>query len=112
MAHSLQAQASTELALAPCDQPELLEARVRAHFGSAAPIRWAASTSHAIRSALRGEAVAIVPEPLPEGEGELRVFEELPFRDVARAAGCTENAAKVNFHHAVKRIKEWLAGKP
>src|SRR6266700_1895440 len=90
MAHSLQAQASTELALAPCDQPELLEARVRAHFGSAAPIRWAASTSHAIRSALRGEAVAIVPEPLPEGEGELRVFDVLRAEDgsvVAYAAG-------------------------
>src|SRR5438067_3235670 len=90
MAHSLQAQASTELALAPCDQPELLEARVRAHFGSAAPIRWAASTSHAIRSALRGEAVAIVPEPLPDGEGELRVFDVLRAEDgsvVAYAAG-------------------------
>src|SRR5205814_451060 len=34
---------------------------------------------------------------------ELRVFEELPFREVAQIAGCTENAAKVNFHHAVKR---------
>ena len=52
MAHSLQAQARTELVLAPAEQPELLEARVRAHFGSAAPIRWAASMSHAIRSAL------------------------------------------------------------
>ena len=55
MAHSLQAQAQTELVLAPAEQPELLEARVRAHFGSAAPIRWAASISHAIRSALAGE---------------------------------------------------------
>src|SRR5438309_7492401 len=75
MAHSLQAQASTELALAPCDQPELLEARVRAHFGSATPIRWAASTSHAIRAALIGEAVGILPDLLPNGDGELRVFD-------------------------------------
>jgi RNA polymerase sigma-70 factor (ECF subfamily) len=36
---------------------------------------------------------------------ELRVFEELPFREVAHIAGCTENAAKVNFHHAVKRLR-------
>ena len=49
MGASLQAQARTELVLAPSDQPELLEARVRAHFGSAPPIRWAASTAHAIR---------------------------------------------------------------
>jgi RNA polymerase sigma-70 factor, ECF subfamily len=42
---------------------------------------------------------------------ELRVFEELPFRDVAAAAGCTENAAKVNFHHAVTRLRQWMTGK-
>jgi RNA polymerase sigma-70 factor, ECF subfamily len=41
---------------------------------------------------------------------ELRVFEELPFREVAAAAGCTENAAKVNFHHAVTRLREWITG--
>jgi 3-deoxy-7-phosphoheptulonate synthase len=90
MAHSLQAQAATELVIAPCDEPELLEARARAHFGSAASVRWAASTSHAIRSALRGEAIAIIPEPLPEGEGELRVFDVLRAEDgkpVAYAAG-------------------------
>jgi 3-deoxy-7-phosphoheptulonate synthase len=90
MAHSLQSQARTELVLAPSDQPELLEARVRAHFGSAAPIRWAASTSHAIRSALVGEAIGIIPEPLPEGEGELRVFDVLTAEDgpvIAYAVG-------------------------
>ena len=90
MAHSLQAQAETELVLAPSDQPELLEARVRAHFGSASSVRWAASTSHALRSALRGEAIAIIPEPLPEGEGELRVFDALKAEDgsiLAYAAG-------------------------
>jgi RNA polymerase sigma-70 factor (ECF subfamily) len=40
---------------------------------------------------------------------ELRVFEELPFREVAQIAGCTENAAKVNFHHAVKRLRAQIA---
>jgi 3-deoxy-7-phosphoheptulonate synthase len=75
MAHSLQSQANMEIVLAPSDQAELLEARVRAHFGSATPIRWAASTSHAIRAALIGEAVAILPDLLPNGDGELRVFD-------------------------------------
>lgn len=90
MAHSLQSQARTELVLAPSDQPELLEARVRAHFGSAAPIRWAASTSHALRSALVGEAVAIIPEELTELEGDLRAFDVLRCEDgrpVAHAVG-------------------------
>ena len=81
MGASLQAQARTELVLAPSDQPELLEARVRAHFGSAPPIRWAGSTAHAIRAALVGEAIAIVPEAINEAEGELRVFDVLTTED-------------------------------
>jgi len=39
---------------------------------------------------------------------ELRIFDELSFREVAELADCTENAAKVNFHYAVKRLKELL----
>jgi RNA polymerase sigma-70 factor (ECF subfamily) len=41
---------------------------------------------------------------------ELRVFEDLPFKDVADIAECSENAAKVNFHHAVKRLREEMNG--
>ena len=40
---------------------------------------------------------------------ELRVFDELSFREVAELADCTENAAKVNFHYAVKRLKELMS---
>ena len=90
MAHSLQAQAALEIILAPSDEPELLEARVRAHFGSAPPIRWAASLAHAIRSALVGEAIAIVPEPLAEPQGELRMFDSVTSEDgrpIAYAVG-------------------------
>jgi RNA polymerase sigma-70 factor, ECF subfamily len=39
---------------------------------------------------------------------ELRVFDELSFKEVAVAAGCSENAAKVNFHHAVKRLRQCM----
>jgi len=35
---------------------------------------------------------------------ELRVFGELSFKEIAEAMGCTENAAKVNYHYAVKNI--------
>jgi len=41
---------------------------------------------------------------------ELRIFDELPFKEVADLADCTENAAKVNFHYAVKKLREILAG--
>nr|WP_224369913.1 sigma-70 family RNA polymerase sigma factor [Hyalangium versicolor] len=40
----------------------------------------------------------------------LRVDAELPFRDIAETLGITENNAKVQFHHAVKRLKAEVAG--
>jgi RNA polymerase sigma-70 factor, ECF subfamily len=39
---------------------------------------------------------------------ELRVFDDLSFREVAELADCTENTAKVNFHYAVKRLRDIL----
>ena len=42
---------------------------------------------------------------------ELRVYEELSFKDIAAALDTTEGAAKVNFHYAVRRLKS-LLGKP
>lgn len=42
----------------------------------------------------------------------LRVDGDLPFRDIAETLGITENNAKVQFHHAVKRLKAEVAGAP
>jgi RNA polymerase sigma-70 factor (ECF subfamily) len=39
---------------------------------------------------------------------ELRSFEDLSFREVAEIVGCSEDAAKVNFHHALKRLRELM----
>jgi RNA polymerase sigma-70 factor (ECF subfamily) len=39
---------------------------------------------------------------------ELRVYDELPFREVAELADCSENSAKVNFQHALRRLRELL----
>jgi RNA polymerase sigma-70 factor (ECF subfamily) len=41
---------------------------------------------------------------------ELRVFDDLSFREVADLAECSENTAKVNFHYAVKRLRDILGG--
>lgn len=41
---------------------------------------------------------------------ELRIYDELPFREIAQLAECTENAAKVNFHHGMLKLKALLAG--
>jgi RNA polymerase sigma-70 factor, ECF subfamily len=40
----------------------------------------------------------------------LRVDAGLPFKEVARALGITENNAKVHFHHAVRRLKAAMEG--
>ena len=38
----------------------------------------------------------------------LRIFADLPFKEIAALEGITENAAKVSYHHAVMRLREWL----
>lgn len=39
---------------------------------------------------------------------ELRIFDDLSFKEVAELADCSENTAKVNFHYAVKRLRDIL----
>ena len=39
---------------------------------------------------------------------ELRIYEELSFRDIALALGISEGAAKVNFHYAVGKLRALL----
>jgi RNA polymerase sigma-70 factor (ECF subfamily) len=36
---------------------------------------------------------------------ELRVYEELSFREIAEVLGTSEGAAKVNFHYAVRNLR-------
>jgi RNA polymerase sigma-70 factor, ECF subfamily len=57
---------------------------------------------------LRG-AIAQLP-PKQKLVLELRVFDDLSFKEVAELADCTENTAKVNFHYAVKRLRDILGG--
>lgn len=63
------------------------------------------------RAAL-GQALRRWVARLPERQRRvvsLRVFADLPFGEIARAEGITENAAKVNFHLAVRRLRQWMA---
>jgi RNA polymerase sigma-70 factor (ECF subfamily) len=52
-------------------------------------------------------AIASLP-PKQKMVLELRVYDELSFREVAALCACTENAAKVSFHFAVKRLRAIL----
>ncbi len=39
---------------------------------------------------------------------ELRLFHELTFGEIAVLADCSEESAKVNFHHGIKRLRQWI----
>lgn len=61
----------------------------------------------------RGIQAAVLALPRRQREVlTLRVDGGMPFRDIAETLGITENNAKVQFHHAVKRLKAELAGAP
>lgn len=60
-------------------------------------------------AALVREAIAELPEKQRLAV-ELRVYQGLPFKDVAVALETTENSAKVSFHYAVKALKAKLGG--
>ncbi len=38
----------------------------------------------------------------------LRLFDGLSFREIGHAIGSTEGAARVNFHHGIRKLREWL----
>ncbi|MBL0218508.1 MAG: sigma-70 family RNA polymerase sigma factor [Myxococcales bacterium] len=59
------------------------------------------------RSVRLRDAIAKLP-PKQKLVLELRVFDDLAFKEVAELAECSENTAKVNFHYAVKRLRELL----
>ncbi len=41
----------------------------------------------------------------------LRIYQEMPFKEIAQALDSTETAVKVNFHHAMKSLKNWIGKK-
>ena len=51
-------------------------------------------------------------EKLPEKQRlavELRIDEGLSFREVGEVIGSSEGAARVNYHHGVKKLRDWLS---
>jgi RNA polymerase sigma-70 factor (ECF subfamily) len=40
---------------------------------------------------------------------ELRLLHELSFRDIAEISECSEDSAKTNFHHGIKKLREAMA---
>ena len=50
------------------------------------------------------EAVASLP-PKQRATVEMRIYQDLPFKEIAAALDTTENSSKVSFHLAVKTLK-------
>jgi RNA polymerase sigma-70 factor (ECF subfamily) len=53
------------------------------------------------------QAVAQLPRK-QRAAVELRAFQELAFAEVAEILECSEDAAKVNYHHGLRRLRELL----
>lgn len=65
-----------------------------------------------LASIIKGETArraAAAVEQLPEKQRmsvTLRIFHDMPFRDIGEAVGCSENTAKVNFHHGMETLRK------
>jgi len=70
------------------------------------------SAADALVHAERTRLLRVEVLRLPRRQREvltLRIDAELPFAEIADALGITENAAKVTFHHAARRLRAALA---
>lgn len=82
---------------------------VEAHE-EAAPVE--ATAEARIASAQRSRALREAVARLPKRQREvllLRIDGDIPFAEIAQTLGITETNAKVNFHHAVQKLKAWLS---
>lgn len=73
------------------------------------------SATQRLESQDRGAALRAAVAQLPPKQRlvlELRVFDDLSFREVAELAECSENTAKVNFHYALRRLRELMHDAP
>lgn len=70
----------------------------------------ALETSRLVAAEVWNRAAARIAELPPKQRlvVELRLFHELSFSEIAVLADCSEDSAKVNFHHGVKRLREWI----
>ena len=84
------------------EQPQAIAEDALVEPGSASARMIEGETSVQLRA-----AIAQLP-PKQKLVLELRVFDDLAFKEVAELADCSENTAKVNFHYAVKRLRELL----
>ena len=97
------------------DEARRLRAPLAIVEGDAAAARARTDAPDALGVLARAEEAArlrLAVVSLPRRQREvltLRIDAELPFAEIADALGITENAAKVTFHHATRRLRAALA---
>ena len=72
----------------------------------------APGVDHEVMVRTEGERVREMLERLPEKQRlsvELRLDDGLSFREVGEVIGSSEGAARVNYHHGVKKLREWMS---
>ncbi len=84
----------------PASRRQPLSDAMPSHTPSPADALEKAEQSHRLRAAVR---------ELPERQRQvvlLRIDQELSFKEIASVLGCNVGSAKVNFHYALKRLRE------
>ncbi len=84
----------------------------RARYEMLGPAETPAVGTDEILRAERAAALRARVLQLPRRQREvmtLRLDAELPFAEIAEVLGITENAAKVTFHHATRKLRNQLA---
>lgn len=66
-----------------------------------------AETEYNFHSALLEKSLEVLT-PRQQAVVMARIYEDLPFSQISRALGCSENAAKVHFHEGKKRIEKYI----
>jgi RNA polymerase sigma-70 factor (ECF subfamily) len=78
----------------------------------AGPVAVAQETAEdALQATQETDRLKALLEELPEKQKQavtLRIFEGLSFREVGALIGSSEGAARVNYHHGIRRIREML----
>ena len=70
-------------------------------------------TQPSLEDVVLGATVERRVAALPERQRtvlNLRLWSDLSFKEIARLLGTSENSAKVSYHHAIRRLRQWLAG--
>jgi RNA polymerase sigma-70 factor (ECF subfamily) len=67
----------------------------------------AATLEETILGATVERRVAALPDRQRSVLG-LRIWGDLSFREIGAMLGISENSAKVSYHHAIRRLREWL----